>query len=607
MRKSNGLKRGKHNYYSWILIKNRKKRKRVRRKSRVLKISSNNNQTKFRMIEFKIKHLRILKGNYKYEKRYRPILSKLIIEKFGRGPYNDQQIVREVLAFSYNFFCDEFVNICQNEKSVRFYQYILSQHEQTIEIAFFAQEKDMPEGITLSYISVYRRVLKWILEQACDITLNEGERISKKFKNRSEELLNELYFLGDMIMFCTSMYAEQDMIEDVADVSFDRHDEYIFHHKHHYDIVLEKIKESFGVHLFKHVVDASAVEDFSQAIHTCFGIRYDYLTTVISEIHKANKDKGGQYCGFGWESLPMSVNSMFGSDPDQARVFYKGLTLSRDNKLKLHDLACKPYSLNRYLYRPILIWNIEGVDYAIITDHSFRESIIQLTTNAIPWGKAPVEWYKYKCFKEYVHSKEDSHDKWFDNDVEERLRSEPLQYHRNVTYLKNNKSSVTLNVEGVGEIDFIIIEHTYKKIYVADCKHLQSKYDMMSQKNDYSNFYKGDKCYNKQIERKVNFIKGNISVLDFHNKEKYGQESISITDYSVEGIFIINTPTFYMFNSEYRIYTIDVFIDLILKRLTDPEFIINIEDGEKTYINKINYPYFRKPEYKLIDLLKTED
>ena len=62
-----------------------------------------------------------------------------------------------------------------------------------------------------------------------------------------------------------------------------------------------------------------------------------------------------------------------------------------------------------------------------------------------------------------------------------------------------------------------------------------------------------------------------------------------------------------MFNSEFRIYTIDVFIDLILKRLTDPEFIINIDDGKTTYINKINYPYFRKPNYNLVDLLKTED
>jgi hypothetical protein len=62
-----------------------------------------------------------------------------------------------------------------------------------------------------------------------------------------------------------------------------------------------------------------------------------------------------------------------------------------------------------------------------------------------------------------------------------------------------------------------------------------------------------------------------------------------------------------MFNSDYRIYTIDVVVDIIKGNLVDPEKTIIVdEDGQvKTY--KIQYPYFKKPDYKLFDLLNTED
>jgi len=76
---------------------------------------------------------------------------------------------------------------------------------------------------------------------------------------------------------------------------------------------------------------------------------------------------------------------------------------------------------------------------------------------------------------------------------------------------------------------------------------------MITQKNDFSKFTKGKKPYNKQIENKINWIQENIENLNYHYKQEYGSGSPDITDYKIEGIFIINTPTFYMFNSEYRI------------------------------------------------------
>lgn len=559
------------------------------------------------MKEFKIKHLTIFKGDALPEKKYRPELSKLLLENFGTGPYSDHDITRKAITYSFNYFCDKFLGLCHSETSVRFYQYVLSQHEQTIELAFFAKKDHYPDGITEEYVAVYRRVLKWILEQACDIKLHNQEKADDEFLNRAKSMLNELIFLGDMIFSKAYMYAEQDMIEDVAEVNFDRDDNYVFSHKHHYDYIFQKIQESNGTHSFKYVVDELAIKDLKLAIENCFGIKYEFLTTVIAEIHKMNESKGGQFCGFGWESLPMSVQSMFRGDPDQARILFEGLTLHKSNKLRLHDLACRPQTMYRYLYRPITIWNIEGGDFAVIGKNGFTESIIQLATNAIPWGKAPNEWLSNKCFTHYVHSKENEHDRWLDDEVERRLKEKNLQFHRNLTNINSENGKLSLLTPKVGEIDFIIVNHEFKKVYVADSKHLQGRYDMMTQKNDFSNFTKEKGGYNNQISQKLKWVNQNLCHFDFHNKSVHGQTEPSIMSYELEGIFIINTPTFYMYNSDYRIYTVDVFAEIITGKLQDPELTIIAINGDTLSNFKIKYPYFKKPTYKIIDTLQTEE
>jgi len=162
---------------------------------------------------------------------------------------------------------------------------------------------------------------------------------------------------------------------------------------------------------------------------------------------------------------------------------------------------------------------------------------------------------------------------------------------------------LNFDIEGVGEIDFIIIVHDHNKIYVADCKHLQGRYDMMSQKNDFSNFRK-KKGYDEQIQRKVDFIEGHLEELNYHNKQIYGKEQPDINGYNVEGIFIINTPTFYMYNSVYRIYIVNDIIDVISQRYVDREYTIMTEN--EMFLN-VKYPYFQKPSYLLIDSLNIED
>jgi hypothetical protein len=550
----------------------------------------------------------IFKGEKSAEKKYRKELSAKIISKFGKKEYNELEST-EIISLSLEYFISEFKNICLGESSVKFYQQIFRLHEQATEVVYQFPHENLSEDVDFKYIATYRRILKFILEMGCEVPMHNQKQINEVFKIRLEKNLNDLLYLGHMILSNVSQYAEQTMIEDVVDISFDENDMFVFSRRHHYNYIFEHMIKDFGPVLTKSIVDddgLAGLNDLKIALKNCFNIEYGNVGHLIATIHEMNKDKGGDVVGVGWETFHLNLNSMFGVDKDVAKQFFKGLTLDKNNKMDLLDLACKPYKMNRYIYKPIIIWDIEGADFALVGKNSWSETVIQFASNAIPWGKAPTEWLKNKCFKKYVHSKEDAHDKWLDNAVEEKLVSNQIFFDRNVKTINHNSGKTSIDVEKLGEIDFIIISKNTNKIFISDCKHLLGRYDIANQRNDFNAFTNGKKPYNKTLKRKIKWFKENIQLLEEHFKIKYPTKNINITDYEIEGIFIINTPTFYMYNSEYRIYTINQIEDVLMGENIDPEFTIIIDEGKYEKILTVKYPYFKKPKYIKFDPFKEE-
>jgi hypothetical protein len=552
----------------------------------------------------------VFKGERIVEAKFRTELSKLIIDKFGNGPFVDQKVVREIVVFSLDYYISKFKEICLKEKSVRFYQNIFWFHEQATELAILHAKQDISPDISGRYIAKYRRILKFILEMGCDVPMVTGEATDKKFRERIEPILHDLLFLGEMILMCVDLYAEQTMIDDVTDIAFDKVGLYVFSRRHQYEFIFEHIIKELGSHLTKSVVDDKGLEHFKDALEKCFGIKYEDVGHLIASIHKENEDKGGEVVGVGWETFPVNLQQLFGVPLDNAEQFFKGLRLDKTNKMDLLDLACRPYKLNRYLYRPIIIWNIDGKDYALCGKNSWTETIIQYATNAIPWGKAPEEWMKNECFKKYVHSKEDEHDKWLDDAVEEKVTNQKLLYDRNVKHLKSSKGNVSIDVPGLGEVDFIIIAEKVKKIFISDSKHLLGRYDIVNQKNDYNSFAIGskkNKSYNQTMTDKLDWFNKNKELVQEHFQLKFNDQNLSLADYTFEGIFVVNTPTFYMYNAEYRIYTITQIEEVLSGEFTDPTFTIVTEDEEFEKLMNVKYPYFQKPTYVTFDPFKDDD
>ncbi|RZM12045.1 MAG: hypothetical protein EOO88_46110 [Pedobacter sp.] len=136
-----------------------------------------------------------------------------------------------------------------------------------------------------------------------------------------------------------------------------------------------------------------------------------------------------------------------------------------------------------------------------------------------------------------------------------------------------------------------------------DCKHLTTRYDTPNQKNDFNNFTQGSKkrkSYNETMSNKVTWFRQHLAILSSY-VEKLTNGATTITGYKIEGIFLINTPTLYMYNSEFRIYCISDLKAVVEGTYLDKTFLVHIYGEDQVKMLKIEYPYFRKPSYAVID------
>ncbi len=537
----------------------------------------------------------ILRGNKTVEPKFRTVLSKLIVEKYGRS-YYDQDTVTDILYFCRNYYIAEFEKICNEQLSYSFYKTILWLHEEATHLRSTEHFENLPDGIDKSYIGEYRRILKMILEQGCYVRMLSIKQ--DDFAERTNSILNDLLFLGSMIICCAESIAEQRMIEDCIDIYFDENDLYKFGRRHHYEIVFEYLADKHEEDSPEYIIDENGNIDFKKSIKENFNLDYDKFWETIFLLTIHFKLEPGQPISFKKDGFLIDIQNHIECSSQDLENFLSGLILDKHNKMSLTELIEKPSSLERYLSRPFLSWNINNKEYLVFGLYSLDETQNHLYLNAIPWGKAPTEWMNVGDFKKYMNKKEKDHDKWLDDKVEENIKATGLLYERSVKKLITKQKVYPLEIKNLGEIDFIIISPNTKKVFVADCKHLLGRYDMTNQKNDYYNFTDDSKhpSYNTRMSFKINWLTENKNILQEHFQLKNSDFSISLDTYKIEGIFFINSSTFYMYNSDLRIYTYNQVADVITGKHVDPTFSYYVDEGDKEIFYSVRYPYFRKPK-----------
>lgn len=531
---------------------------------------------------------------------YNKHLSKLLLDKFGKGPFDNFESTNNILFFINDGFIDQMKCFLSSERSLAFYQYVQILHDYSNEIIVENNFQIHFDQISSEQFALYRRILRFILEQSTYIELIFAESLESA-KNRTLHFLEELIHVGYTLFNNSNLIASQQLIEDAVEIFFNTQDLYIIDYKYHYNAILDHINNETINHLEKSIKDDTAIEDFADAMNKCFGISFLDVIREVKSMHQYQSDNNKEPypCAGGFDLYSLIDNLSQNSNVSYqlAEKIISGLIISKETVCTFQESIYKPQAINRHFYRPIIKYQIKGIDkpMTIVGYNSLVISIQQLATNAISWGKYPEEW-KDNCFEEYVKNKMQVNDKILEDHQERLLKDNNIIYSRNIKNLKKkNNQNINIDTAECGEIDFLILKDS--TIYIADSKHLLARYDFNNWKNDYSAFETNKKNYNNTLKRKIEFLIDKKKLIQEHFESEYPNMQLNLSNYSIEGIFLINGETFYMYNSTYKLLTLKDF-ELFLKgEFVYPTFFITEKHGNNNKEIIVNHPYFRKPNY----------
>jgi len=455
-------------------------------------------------------------------------ISNLIFDTVGKKESYNQSDKVSITSDLFSYFTDAFISKCNSVVSLNFYKYALFLYDYYINKRYDRptdrKEKDK--------ISIRKRILQYIIEAGCDINLTSYKSLSKK---EIDEIFADLFIIGKDMFLMANLKAEAIMDDSTFDISV-KDDRLLLERTKRYKEYINKLKDDFEDQINNSVVPENYYNDFVNALKNSFKVDIDKFVNSLS-LYVNNENKIGSF-------HPLQFGLIFSAyldiELDEYRDFMKGLTISKDNKRSLEDIVFKPNSLYRLIYRPFVEWKIDDTKRILYTVDSVLESIDQLAKNVIPFGETPDSWQNNDSFKSFVNTQQDIHEKWLINSVTSNLSDLSLFYDKNVKKLLLKNSTLNLS----NEFDILIVSIQSKKIFVCECKYFKGRFDIQNQLNDYN---KLTNKFNVKLEDKIKIAKENIKNIESHFKRKNDDFDYNISSFNIEGLFIINTPTFYQY------------------------------------------------------------
>lgn len=507
-------------------------------------------------------------------------LSLYILEKYGDKKRIENEDVEKVLMSCFEYFVKLFKELVLRQKSEIFFQCVFLLHEASLKLHIESLKGyELPREIKGDFPR-YRRVLKLILEQSCDIELTTKGSVDKK---GIIETIQELYYLGAHIYDFAEEIALMKMINKVYYTEFEN-GIFSFGWQDNYEKLYNELLSMFNADYKDSFFEDKINEEFLNTIETSFNINYTTAIDLIFSIKECFSDDTCQtiepYI------LPINLMNRCKISKENANLFYRGLTIDRENKLSIEDTLLKPHSVSRYMFRPILVYKVDGIDRALVGEMKMVESIM-LLSSATQWNTMQEEWASNQEMRKFRDKKSQEHDRLLEDKIQEILENNKHPFCRNITSFKQNKgSNIRIDIPKVGEIDFIIINKDTRKIFIADTKYNKTRYDAVGYRMDHSNFG----GYEIKLELKTNWLKANLQILQEHLSIMHDIK-YSILDFEIIPIFILNTPTFYMLNGKYKAITFNRIKEYITGEWNFPSITLtdNVNNLKYTY----NHPYFK--------------
>lgn len=512
-------------------------------------------------------------------KKYWSSLSNEILNAHGNIHTSEYSEVLLIFKDCLRFLIDKFEQILLKEKQLSFYKYIFLLHEQSIKLQFDLNEGYILTNITEVSLAYYRRVLKLILEQGVMIDLEDNQNLDTEECRRIENLLPCILYLGEFIYEFAELYSIESMINDFYEVQF-IDGLFDYSPQYHYDLAYTTMMPIINNLNQKSYHDKVAEIDFVSLINDTFKV--DFIKLIdIYQVLQSKFEKNTSFMTPEYQYLESITKRLYPTSVDVDKM-WRGLILDKSNKLSIFNSVTSPRQVNRYLYRPVIVYNVGNQRYAFFSWNKITESFHMLSHN-VNWGKFPSEWGKIAKVKQYIEYKRDNHESLFINGVKSIIESKKLLYALNIkSFEQKNKTNVNI-VQKCGEIDGIIIK--FPLIIVIEAKYNMPAYDACSFRGDYSHF---TEKYEKQLKRKIDWVQQNKTIISEHFSI-IGKKDVNLQSFRVFGVFLINTSTFYMLNGKYKTIAFGEFSDFLDGR-------IGVDIQDKSTGKVIVWPYFDGPQ-----------
>jgi hypothetical protein len=485
--------------------------------------------------------------NFDLADQYWPELTATVRPLYTGTEIRDPAAVVEVLRASFRYLEGKFMALIAAETRASFYLAVHRYHESAT--ALWVQQlsgKTLP--VNRSDFAGVRRVLKLILEQGCANDLQNSVNYNQDVQANASAYLNtidHLLYLGYWANNVAGFISRAQLFPEAIGIRFDEEGvDFVIHEP--FATVLHYVDQDYYRHQ-DDVVLHDTITDLKQVFHQEAGIDYDEVTGWLPTLPK---DLGLLNPELLFEELTKR-----GYDREHLTSFFAGLTVSRTNKMSFEDCIIRNQDINRYTYRPILSVQVEGVECWLVGLNKWQESMVTMTTNALPFGVFPSEWKAYQPVARFINKVKGEHDKTLEKPLADILKARGFVFEANVKSIHN----ISLVVKDVGEIDLLYIDPVQRVLYVCECKHNRSKFDAAGWRRDYSGFVRD---YESQLANKVHWVADHMADVakHFSRKEKL---PIDLTGYAVAGIFVINAPTVYLYDGAFPTFTISMFRKLI--------------------------------------------
>ncbi|WP_157604485.1 hypothetical protein [Solitalea canadensis] len=419
-----------------------------------------------------------------------------------------------------------------------------------------------------------------ILQQSClQDLVSSNSAPDQKWIQRSVLSIEKLIYLGHYLFGQVDAISEEKITNGSIDIIYES-GLITFINTKEWDNFLPSLSQHFILDDRNSIVDKNLQPDFNHRIKTELGLDLKDIESLLAYLNNLLHDsEPPRLCTLKEfiAILKSKTNSPY------IEPFIKGLILNRENVTDIKKAAISPYTGKRIIHKPLLTLTIDGTECILTDQFSLLEAFNTFFQNNITLGKIPKEWEQVPFLKKIRNDFKDRNKDILENPVEKLLKGYNVDYDRNVkTLYAHDKGHLSIN-KTPGEIDFIFIYND--TVYIADCKNLTKRYEMQGYYQDITKFTDE---YNLKMKEKLEFMRQNLNRLQEHLQIKLNKPYLVLTNFKLEGIFIINTPTIYVLNGLYKIYTFNRF-DLFIKG--DDFFTKYIDWPEKNPIHKITWPF----------------